>query len=123
MADESGLIYFVHLGLIFTLMRYPMPTEAELFRFKQGLEEVHTKEDFRLNMCWLDEYDEIVCKEKITPSTLVQTAQTKDMLFWLFSYREGAFNKDLLLYFMEKHVSPSPMSKFYADYFGFRRNR
>ena len=82
--EQDGTIYFAHLGLILTLLRYPMPTLQELTKFKQGLQSVNSKKEFLLNMCWLDEYDEISL-EDIQPSTPFVTESAKSMIYWLFS--------------------------------------
>lgn len=118
LCEEGEKIYFAHLGLVFTLLRYPMPTKIELNRFKEALETVETREDFEVLICWLDEYDEIDLGD-IHRDTPFVTSQTKAMIYWLFSYADGGFNKTALLHFLERYVSPQPLARWFHDFISF----
>lgn len=153
---------FSHLGLVLTLLRYPMPTLQELSKFKHSLHTVKTKHDFLINLCWLDEFDEISL-EDIQASTPFLTQSTKELLYWLFSREETiqlqnytqaqaedqvqneegdeaileegndgemvesqmvtenitVLDKEALLFFLSRHISEQPLSRFYKDYFDF----
>lgn len=113
-AEEDSSVYLAHMGLIFTLLRYPMPTKLELNRLKEGLESVETAEQFEILTCWLDEFDEIDLGS-VDRNTPFVTADTKNMIFWLFSYTDEAFNKTALIHFLERYISRSPLERWYKD--------
>jgi hypothetical protein len=113
--DNYELIYFAHIALIFTLLRYPMPTIAELARFEQGLDNIASMHDFAMLLCWLDEYDEISCPVDVNKDTEFATAKTKEIVYWIFSYRTGELDKALLMHFMKRYISPQPMERYYSD--------
>lgn len=117
-AEDENKVYFAHLGLIFTLLRYPMPTVQELNRLKEGLTSVETSEDFQKVLCWLDEYDEISIGD-IKPNTPFITAHYKAMIYWLFSYADGKFNKLALVHFLERYMSSQPLARYYHDFINF----
>lgn len=95
-----------------------MPTLQELKKFEQALEEVQTKDQFLMVLGWLDEYDEI-SNEDISNATPFYTGKTKELLYWLFSYQDGVFRKDVLMHFLALHLSEQSMGRYYHDYFEF----
>lgn len=113
-------VEFVHLTMLLILMRYPMPTAQELQRFREAvIPKATSREEFALCLGWLDEYDEIQQADEITARTSFMTGKTKELLHWVFSYKDGVFRSDLLFHFLGKHLSPQPLAKFYYDYFEF----
>ena len=95
-----------------------MPTVQELNRLKQCLSIVETCEQFETQMCWLDEYDEISIGD-ISTNTPFITASTKALIYWLFSYSDGEFNKNALITFLERYISDQPLSRYYHDFISF----
>jgi hypothetical protein len=116
----EGKVPFMHLAMLLVLMRYPMPTAQELQRFRDAvIPKATTKQEFALCLGWLDEYDEIHHADEITERTSFMTGKVKELLYWVFSYKDGVFRSDLLFHFLEKHLSPHPLNKYYYDYFEF----
>lgn len=118
MAEDENKVYFAHVGLVFTLLRYPMPTVNELRRLKEGLATVETSEDFQKVLCWLDEYDEVAIGD-IKDSTPFITAHYKSLIYWLFSYPNGKLNKTALIHFLERYISPQPLARYFHDFINF----
>lgn len=106
--------------MLLILMRYPMPTAQELQRFREAvIPKAKTMQEFALCLGWLDEYDEIQHADEITARTSFMTGKTKELLYWVFSYKDNTFRPDLLFHFLGKHLSAQPMARFYYDYFEF----